>query len=637
MSSSVGVSELARLDLTRLIDREESSFLREIELRAEARAAQFSRMSVSERLAAFERLGYHPHGLFFPDDSELRAKLRDRLKLIGDIPSVDERLQAYFALQRESEAMEKSGIPGRWTGQMALARCSAPFRIVAWGRRSGKTKHAAAEVAAVATSRPRSVCWVAAPTMEVVSRCFDMVEEFLCDAGYSFSVYRNTEQSKHLELEANGSRIVGVSLHNPRSAAGMAVDFVVIDEAADIPGEAWHRAIFPTLADRQGQALLISSWEGEGNFFFEQAEKARADAVRRGSESDWALFQDASWDINFYMFPQGRRSPMIVKAERELPPEDFLEQFGAIPARSRNLVYPEFKEVVHVGEWPFNKDKPVILAVDPSGGAKPYAVAVIQEYEGFSVVVDEFYETHTAVEEISPILNRRPWRDNVTDVVIDSSLPVEMERWLKLGWPVFPVPDKPQVYERIPIYRNLLRNPIRFHEFYRKKMAEVLAEIGLGPDDDLDMDAEHQRILAVQVEERLSDINLSESDIAALRSCSGIFFHKACVHTQREHRMYRYHPETKRRGRKEIPMDKNNDLLDALGYYAWTFKRFSSLDSGPSSTYLSKVQGRAEMSPFLPRPEESRPEYLSKGELFLREVRRIAGPFEGHSLLEMVR
>ena len=623
--------DLARYDLTRLLRKDNrSSPLRAVQERAEAQVAQFTPMTVEDRLAAFRKMGYRPHGIYLPNDEDLRAATRERLQEMGNVEQIDDRLRQYFEMQEDGERLEREGVAGSWTGQIGVARSRAQFRIVAWGRRSGKTNYAAHEAVATMILRPRSTVWCAAPTMKHVSRAFNMVEQILLDLGYTFSVHRNTEQAKLIVLRENGARVEGISLDNTRSAAGMAVDFVAVDEAADVPSNAWYRSIYPTLADRQGQALLISSWEGESNFFFEQTEIAREEASR-GGVSDWELFQSASWDINFYQFPQGRRSPRILHAERNTPPEDFLEQFGAIPARAKNVVYPEFKQRIHVGrqgEWDFNKDKDVVLTVDPSGGANPYAVLVIQEYDGFSVVIDEFYEAHMTVEEISPILDRRPWRDSVTDVIVDSAMPAEIERWIRLKWPAYPVPDKPKVRERIPFYRNLLRNPLRFHEFYRTKMNELLGEIGLGENADFDMEPERQRAFVIQVEERLSDNNLTDQDIIALRGCSAIFYRSTCVNAIREHRLYVYPPATKRRKTKEDPVDKHNDALDAVGYYAWTRKRFDLLSGTADQSYIRTV-GSVRRPQDLPRAEDHPSDILPRGELFIRSMRERYGPTTG--------
>lgn len=595
--------------------------LQEIDLRARSRVDKYRPMSVAERLQAFARHGFRPHGVFLPSDDAQREKVRVILREIGKIDKLDDRLRRYAELQDATERLCGSGLPGKWTGQQAVARSESRFRLVAWGRRGGKTLYAANEAVAVAKSRPRSRVWVAAPTMAHVSRCFDLVEQLVQDSGERLTVHRNTVQHKLLIL-ANGSAIEGVTLENTKSAVGAAVDLTIVDEAAQVGEDAWNRVILPPLADRNGHALLISSWEGESGFFFEKSQEAQADAATRGEESDWAFFQDASWDVNFYMFPQGRNSPAILAQERQMTNVDFLEQFGAIPAKAKGLVFPEFREKVHVGRYPFDPNHPVILATDPSGGANPYAVLALQDYGDRILVIDEFYESGMAVEDISPLLDKKPWRKAVVDMVIDSAMPVEVERWVRMGWPVSPVQNKPKVEDRLPLYRNLLRDPRRYAVFYRIVMNDLLRELGHGMDDDLSMTPDQQRSLAIQIEDITSDQKISDRHLAVLRGCARIFYDRSCAWTIREHKKYGYmkrRENTRTFNTKETPADAYNHGLDAVSYFTWMYHRTDGDTVDASPRTMVRLAGEEHPSSvLLPRPGSRPAERVGS---FLEDVR----------------
>lgn len=593
--------------------------LQSIKERAKAKLESFRRMLPEDRLREFARQGFFPHGYYLPDDGQLRAKVRAALKKIGAITDDDERMRRYHGFQVLGVEMEARGVPGRWTGQQGVARSNAIFRLVEWGRRSGKTLYAASEIVAVMRSRPRSTCWAAAKTYDLCARVFDMVERMLTDLGEDFVVHRNTQQNKLLVLK-NGSRCEGISLENFQTAAGAAVDFCVVDEAAQIEGDSWYRAILPPLADRRGQALLISSHEGDETFFYKKAQEAKGDGT-------WQVFQDATWDVNFYMFPQGRESESIRTMEANMDPVDFLEQFGAIPARPRNLVFPEFREIVHVGEWPFNPKHPVILAIDPSGGANPYAVAVIQDYQDFCTVVDEFYRTSITAEEVSAVLQTRPWRKNVVDVIVDSAIPTEVQRWARLGWPARPVFEKPRIEERTPLYRNLLRDPRRYAQMYRREVNAVLAARGLLPDADLSADqpwtAEQQRELAIEVTRRLADEKeLTEPQREGLRDCARLFFDKSCYWSIQEHFRWKYmkvSAQSQSLNPREKPADSWNHILDALGYFVWMYHRFDGEQPEQTSKSVLRPVGRADVAPEVELPRSvTTPDRMS---LFVRELR----------------
>src|SRR5437016_4351607 len=143
-------SELGKLDLGKLLEAKSDSFLRPMQERAEAGIQKFKPITVEERLRSFQKIGYRPHGLFLPNDEEMQDIVRRHMVRVGAIESEDERLATYFKLQAETDKLCTRGVPGHWTGQMGVARSPAPYRIVAWGRRGGKSFHAAREAVGVA-------------------------------------------------------------------------------------------------------------------------------------------------------------------------------------------------------------------------------------------------------------------------------------------------------------------------------------------------------------------------------------------------------------------------------------------------------------------------------------------------------
>jgi hypothetical protein len=608
------LEQLGQLDLSRLVgaqSEDDPEFLRAMRYQAQARLYKFKPLSVAERLESFRLIGYVPHGLWLPDHAGGREMIRKRLERIGNIESEDVRLKHYKQLQDITAQLEKKGFAGRWTGQQAVARSPSPYRIVAWGRRSGKSFHASREAVGAAVLRPRSTVWLAAPIMRLVSRGFDMAVQLIQDRGWEdrCRALRNSTQEKHIELW-NGSIIDGISLENYLSAAGAAVDFAVIDEAAQITPESWHRAIQPPLVDRGGQALLISSFEGEGDFFHAQAMRAQAEKAEYGTKADWDYFQDASYDVNFYAFPKGRQSETIQRAQRHTPPQDFLELFGAIPAGARERVYSEFKERVHVGDYRFDPQRPVRLSIDPSSGINPYAVAVIQDYETHFVIIDEFYERAMTCEEISPVLKRRPWAPNVTDVVVDTgSGEDEIIRWVRMGWPAFGVPEKPRVPDSIPLVRNMLRDPARFYRMYRRKVNDILREMGLPPDEDRNLPPDQQRLIVLQLEEQLNNYSLSEEDVNDLKTCARLYVSQTCVNTITEFKTYSYQ---KRRqlnlNYKEIPRSYSDHICDAVRYFVWTYYRHEGLSAAEAWSYVSPGEAytEADLRP-LPTPNVGEP------------------------------
>ena len=65
----------------------------------------------------------------------------------------------------------------------------------------------------------------------------------------------------------NGSTISLKGAEKPNNLRGRALDFVVLDEFADMRPEAWYEVIRPSLSDRLGSALFIGTPKGRNHFY----------------------------------------------------------------------------------------------------------------------------------------------------------------------------------------------------------------------------------------------------------------------------------------------------------------------------------------------------------------------------------
>jgi hypothetical protein len=149
--------------------------LRTAQIRAHSRVSRGSPLTVRERFEAFSSFGYHPHGLYRPDEPALAETITRTVKELGDIGIRDERISKYLRLQDYCAELEAKGTPGHWDGMQAVARSTAKYRVVAQSRRVGKTYHATREALAVAIKRPRSHIWCSGPNWDAVGRVFDEV------------------------------------------------------------------------------------------------------------------------------------------------------------------------------------------------------------------------------------------------------------------------------------------------------------------------------------------------------------------------------------------------------------------------------------------------------------------------------
>ena len=163
--------------------------------------------------------------------------------------------------------------------------------MVACGRRFGKTTVGLRAIFAYAR-RGRKECWWVAPTHDSALT----VWRALCHEGEAAGA---TISREHRELRfPNGGAILVRSARSHDSLRGAGLDFLVVDEAAHVPATLWEDILRPMLADRRGNALLLSTPNGL-NWFHE--------CYARGldsTEDEWRSFHFTSYD-----------NPRIARAE----------------------------------------------------------------------------------------------------------------------------------------------------------------------------------------------------------------------------------------------------------------------------------------------------------------------------------
>lgn len=137
------------------------------------------------------------------------------------------------------------------------------MKFVAMGRRWGKS-FMASVYALTCADMGAMVAWIA-PTYRNSRPLWRAAERAVAPVAHKLTVRR---AEREIVFPSGGALYV-YSADNPDSVRGMAFDLVIVDEASRISEEAWTDAIQPTLADRGGRALLISTPHGRNWFYRE--------------------------------------------------------------------------------------------------------------------------------------------------------------------------------------------------------------------------------------------------------------------------------------------------------------------------------------------------------------------------------
>ena len=153
-------------------------------------------------------------------------------------------------------------------GQAAVHDSPARFKILSAGRRWGKTRLGVSECLDVAAHGGRS--WWVAPNYKMSEVGWRPLRRMGAKIGAEI---RKVDRQVILP---NGGEVTVRSADNPDTLRGEGLDFVVFDECAFMPPEAWSEAVRPALSDRLGKALFISTPRGR-NFFWELWIKGQQD------------------------------------------------------------------------------------------------------------------------------------------------------------------------------------------------------------------------------------------------------------------------------------------------------------------------------------------------------------------------
>ena len=139
------------------------------------------------------------------------------------------------------------------------------FRVLASGRRFGKSFLAAIEIIKYATKKPGAVIWYLAPTYKMAERILWVILKRAIPEQW----IAKKNETKLSILLINGSLISLCGAESYDSLRGSGIDFVVLDEFAFMKPAVWSQAIRPALSDkeREGHALFISSPDGLNHFY----------------------------------------------------------------------------------------------------------------------------------------------------------------------------------------------------------------------------------------------------------------------------------------------------------------------------------------------------------------------------------
>ncbi len=230
--------------------------------------------------------------------------------------------------------------------QKVIANDPARFKVLAAGRRAGKSQFALLESADRGINRGQDV-WFIAPTYKNLDENWRKFKRLV---GH-LPTYKN-EQQKMMEFAGGGS-VAFQSAERYDNLRSMGLDFAVLDEAAFMNPAVWPEVVRPMLMERKGEALFISTPKGRANWFFTLWERGAS-----GEHPNWNSWQHPS-TIN----------PLVTKEEVEdarltMTKERFNQEILALFTESAGGVFHGLDDVcILAGSQP-QEDETYAFGVD---------------------------------------------------------------------------------------------------------------------------------------------------------------------------------------------------------------------------------------------------------------------------------
>jgi len=188
----------------------------------------------------------------------------------------------------------------------------ARFKVIAAGRRTGKSRLAAWLLIINALQAERGHVFYVAPTQ---GQARDIMWSILLELGHPVIAgsHINNLQIKLI----NGATISLKGADRPETMRGVSLKFLVMDEYADMKPEVWEQILRPALADQKGSALFIGTPMGRNHFYelFKYAEL--------GDDEDFKSWHFTSYDNNLIDPTE------IDRAKRSMSSYAFRQEFMA--------------------------------------------------------------------------------------------------------------------------------------------------------------------------------------------------------------------------------------------------------------------------------------------------------------------
>lgn len=292
--------------------------------------------------------------------------------------------------------------------QQEIILDNSRFKILNAGRRFGKSL-LGAYIATYQILQSNQRVWVVAPTNSLTEKIWREIYVWFIGPLAPLVDQIYTAKGNLKIVLKNGSWLECKSTNDPTALIGEGLDLLIIDEASRVKDIAWREALRPTLADREGKLVAISTPKGSKNWFYKDYRKG---VKNEDGYKSWNLPTNA----NPY-FPANEWGQIIKELGEENPVfrQEFLAEFiddvGAV-----------FKNIQGCISGDFEEPKPNVkysIGVDLAK-TNDFTVKFVIRHDTRHIVHMERYNQVDYDVQINKILNLSK-RYNNANILIDST------------------------------------------------------------------------------------------------------------------------------------------------------------------------------------------------------------------------
>ncbi len=271
--------------------------------------------------------------------------------------------------------------------QLKVSSSKSRFRVLVSGRRFGKTYLCITEMMKYATGINKKI-WYVAPTFKMAKEIvWSKLKEMLSEFNWIEDI---NESNMTITIKKTGSKISLKGCDAYDSLRGVGLDFLILDEFADIDEKAWTEVLRASVSDTQGDVLMCGSPKGYGNWSYRMYLKGQ------DKDKEWDSFQFTTLDGGMVTKDE------IEQAKQDIDIRTFRQEFEGTFENYAGSVYYNFHPVESVVDKQIDWTKPLHIGMDFNVDPMSACVGQIEKDKIFFLDEVVIYSSNTdeMVEEI---------------------------------------------------------------------------------------------------------------------------------------------------------------------------------------------------------------------------------------------